>query len=90
MGTITSSWATYASKKWSTSGLSVTFQLQARYTGQSIANNTTTIQTRLRTVLNSGSGGGYPYKFTCSYCSTVSGSSMWYFATENITPNAKF
>lgn len=88
MGTITTSWATYASKKWSTSGLSVTFQLQARYTSQSIANNTTTIQTRLRTVLNSGSGGGYPYKFTCSYCSTVSGSSMWYFATENITTSS--
>lgn len=88
MGTITSTWETYASKKWSTSGLSVTFQLQARYTGQSIANNTTTIQTRLRTVLNSGSGGGYPYKFTCSYCSTVSGSSRWYFATENITTSS--
>lgn len=88
MATITTSWATYASKKWSTSGLSVTFQLQARYTSQSIANNTTTIQTRLRTVLNSGSGGGYPYKFTCSYCSTVSGSSMWYFATENITTSS--
>lgn len=88
MATITTSWTTYASKKWSTSGLSVTFQLQARYTGQSIANNTTTIQTRLRTVLNSGGGGGYPYKFTCSYCSTVSGSSIWHFATENITTSS--
>lgn len=78
MATITTSWVTYASKTFKPgTGLSVTFQLQARQTAQSVANNTSTIQTRLRSEINSGQGSGANYKFTCSYASSVSGSGLW-------------
>lgn len=86
MATLTQEWSTYASKTWSSgSNKSVTFQLQARYISQSISGNSSVIQTRLRSVRNSSSFGGYPYKFTCSYASTVSGSNMWTVQTEVIT-----
>ena len=87
MATLTTSWQSIASSTWNVSGYntSVTFYLDAKYSEQSVANNTTTIQTRLRSVLNSGSVSGSGYNFTCSYASTVSGSGVWYFATETIT-----
>ena len=89
MATITTSWVTYASKTFKPgTGLSVTFQLQARQTAQSVANNTSTIQTRLRSVINSGQGSGYNYKFTCSYASSVSGSGLWTLQNETITTSS--
>lgn len=89
MATITTSWVTYASKTFKPgTGLSVTFQLQARQTAQSVANNTSTIQTRLRSVINSGQGSGYNYKFTCSYASAVSGSGLWTLQNETITTSS--
>lgn len=89
MATLTQEWATYASKTWSSgSSKSVTFQLQARYISQSISGNSSIIQTRLKSVRNSSSFAGYPYKFTCSYASTVSGSSMWTVQTETITTSS--
>lgn len=85
MATLTREWETYASKTWTSGSNSVTFQLQARYVSQSVSSNSSVFQTRLRSVRNSSSFGGYPYKFTCSYASTVSGSSTWTVQTEVIT-----
>lgn len=89
MANITSSWTTVASKTWKSGNFSATFYLQARVNSQSIANNQSVIQTRLRSVRNSYTFSGYPYKFTCSYCTAISGNSMWTVETENIltSPN---
>lgn len=84
MATLTTSWQSIASYTWNQTA-QVTFYLDAKYSSQSIANNTTTIQTRLRSVLNSGSISGAGYNFTCSYANTVSGTGVWTFATETIT-----
>ena len=86
MATLTTSWANYAKWQWAPgTGFKITFYLDAKYSSQSIANNTTSVQTRLTSVVNSGSGSGSNYKFTCTYCSTVSGTGTWYFGSETIT-----
>ena len=84
MTTLSTSWQSIASYTWNQTA-SVTFYLDAKYSTQSIANNTTTIQTRLRSVLNSGGISGAGYNYTCSYAPTVSGSGTWNFETETIT-----
>jgi len=84
MANISSSWTTVASKTWKSGNFSATFYLQARVNSQSIANNQSVIQTRLRSVRNSYTFSGYPYKFTCSYCTSISGNSMWTVETKNI------
>lgn len=84
--TLTTNWQSVANSTWAPgTGLSVTFYLDAKYSTQSIANNTTTIQTRLRSVINSGYGNGYNYSFSCSYANTVSGSGLWTLSTTTIT-----
>ena len=84
--TLTTSWQAVASYNWQPgTGFSITFYLDAKYSSQSIINNNTTIQTRLRSVINQGSGSGYNYAFTCSYAPTVSGSGLWTLETETIT-----
>jgi len=84
MATLTTEWQTIKSYEWNQTAR-VTFCLDAKYTTQSITNNTTTIQTRLRSVLNSGSISGSGYNFSCSYAPTVSGDGVWTFETETIT-----
>lgn len=85
MATLTTSWTTYASASYSTGAATIKFSLQARYTSQSIANNTTAVQTRLRSDYTKGSSiSGAGYKFTCTYCNTLSGSGTWYFNDEVI------
>ena len=85
MATLTTSWQSFASASFSTGSSTVVFYLEARYTSQSTANNTTNVQTRLRSDLTSGYISGAGYKFTCTYASTVSGSGVWTFGDEVIT-----
>ncbi len=85
MATLTTSWQSFASASFSTGSSTVVFYLEARYTSQSTANNTTNVQTRLRSDLTSGYISGAGYKFTCTYASTVSGSGTWNFGDEVIT-----
>lgn len=86
MATLTTTWTTYATASFSTGSATIKFSLQARYTSQSIANNTTAVQTRLRSDFTKGSSiNGAGYKFTCTYCNTVSGTGVWYFSDEVIT-----
>lgn len=85
MATLTTSWQSIASAVWDFGDTKVTFYLDAKYSTQDIANNRTTIQTRLRSVLEYGWGNGYNYSFTCSYANSVSGTGIWYLATETIT-----
>lgn len=86
MATLTTSWQNIAS--WSYTfppGNTVYFYLDAKYSTQSIANNTTDIQTRLNCTLSGGSASGAGYTYTCSYAPTVSGSGTWNFENEIIT-----
>ncbi len=86
MATLTTSWQSFATASYTfTPGNTVTFYLEAKYSSQSIANNTTDIQTRLRSTLNWGSASGAGYNYTCSYANTVSGSGTWTFTNETIT-----
>lgn len=86
MATLTTSWKSYASASYSTGSATITFYLEAKYSSQSTANNTTDVQTRLRSAYTKGSSiAGAGYKFTCTYASTVSGSGIWYFSNETIT-----
>jgi len=85
MATLTTSWQSFASASFSTGSSTVVFYLEARYTSQSTANNTTNVQTRLRSDLTSGYISGAGYKFTCTYASTVSGNGVWTFGDEVIT-----
>lgn len=86
MATLTTSWQNIAS--WSYTfppGNTVYFYLDAKYSTQSIANNTTDIQTRLTSGMSGGSASGAGYNYTCSYAPTVSGSGTWNFENETIT-----
>lgn len=86
MATLTTSWKTYASSSFSTGAATVTFYLEAKYSSQNIAGNTTSVQTRLRSAITSGySIAGAGYKFTCTYAPTVEGSAVWNFGNEVIT-----
>lgn len=85
MATLTTSWKSYASASYSNGTATITFYLEAKYSSQSIANNTTNVQTRLRSAFTKGSSlRGAGYKFTCSYASTRSGSGVWAFEDEVI------
>lgn len=85
MATLTTSWQSIASASWDWGDTKVTFYLDAKYSTQDITNNRTTIQTRLRSVLEYGWANGYNYNFTCSYAPTISGTNLWNLATETIT-----
>lgn len=89
MATLTTSWQSFASSSFSTGSSTVVFYLEARYTSQSTANNTTNVQTRLRSDLTSGYISGAGYNYTCTYASTVSGSGTWNFGDEVITSGSK-
>ncbi len=85
MATLTTSWKSYASASYSNGTATITFYLEAKYSSQSIANNTTNVQTRLRSAFTKGNSlRGAGYKFTCSYASTKSGSGVWAFEDEVI------
>lgn len=85
MATLTTSWASYASASQTISGVTVTFYLEAKYSSQSTQNNTSVIQTRLRSTINAGGSlRGAGYYFSCSYCNTRQGTEIWTFANEVI------
>lgn len=83
---LTTSWQQIASYSYIPgTGFKSTFRLDARYTTQSIADNKTHIEVRLRSTVEAGSGSGYNYGFGASYCGTVSGSTRWTIENETIT-----
>ena len=85
MATLTTSWQSYASASYTASaGAKVTFYLEARYSSQNTANNTTTVYTRLRSTISGGTLRGAGYSFTCTYCDERSGTGVWTFENEVI------
>ena len=83
--TLTTSWQNIASYTVYPSGYTLTFYVDARYTSQSIANNTTTIETRLRSVASGSPWSSDYHTFECSYANTVSNHARWTYGTETIT-----
>ena len=85
MATLTTSWKSYASTSYTASaGAKVTFYLEAKYSSQNTANNTTTVYTRLRSTISGGTLRGSGYSFTCTYCDKRSGTGVWTFENETI------
>ena len=83
---LSTGWQHVAGYTWEPgTGFSVTFWLDALYTGQSVDGNYTHIETRLTSKINAGSGSGEKYSFSCSFAPTVSGTGRWYLENETIT-----
>lgn len=84
MATLTKSWKELDSATFTSGSFSVKFILEAKYSEQSITNNSTKVQSRLRSYVLKGSGSGTGYEFTCTYCDERSGSGKWTFEDEVI------
>lgn len=84
MANITTSWTNVASTTQTIGAMNISFYIDARVTSQDTANNKTTREIRFRSVVNSGSGSGSDYEFTCTGCTSKSGSAVWYFGDETI------
>ena len=85
MATIKTSWTNITSANVSlTGGFTMTLYLDARYLSQDMVTNTTTRETRLRSVITNGYASGSGYEFTLTDADTLSGSAVWNFATETI------
>lgn len=85
---LTKEWQNVALYEWNhSSGAKCTFYVDAKLsTDQSIVENKSLVDIRLRSVLGSYSSlSGSGYKFTCTNCPIVEGTGVWYFATETIT-----
>ena len=88
--TIGTSWTQVASKSATVNGATITFYLEAKRGTQSVANNTTPIDVRLRSVFSGYYMYSYGYSFSASYCTTKSSSSgQWNAATETILTGSK-
>ena len=65
--------------------ITVVYYLEARVVSQDIANNTTTRETRLRSVVTTErTARSYGYSFTLTDAETLSGTDLWTFKTETI------
>ena len=84
MAKLTKNWQEIDYSTFTSGSFSVRFYLEAKYSSQSITNNSTQVQTRLRSEVLKGSGSGTGYKFTCTYCDERSGSGKWTFEDEVI------
>lgn len=84
MANITTAWTEVAKKQTTVGAMTITFYIEARVTSQDTANNKTTREIRFRSDVNSGSGSGSDYEFTCTGCTSKSGSAVWYFGDETI------
>ena len=88
--TIGTSWTELASKSTTYNGAKVTFYLDAKRGTQSVANNTTPIDVRLRSVFSGNFLYTYGYSFSATYCTTKSSTSgQWNVATETILSGSK-
>lgn len=65
-------------------GFIAEFYIEGKYSTQSLENNTTTTQFRLRSKTIVGSGSGNNYNFRLDYANAVSGSGLWTVKNEVI------
>ena len=84
MATLNYNWQEINSWSFSYSGATVTFYVDAKLSSQSIAGNSSVIDTRLRSVLSGYYMQSSGYNFQLSGSGGTSGSGVWNFATETI------
>lgn len=77
-------WTNIASGSQTINGATLTYYLDAKLDSQSIANNTSSISTRARTVFSGYYMQSYGYSFSCTGCTTKSGSGVYNFTTETV------
>lgn len=79
------SWTTIASGSKTINGAVLTCYIEAKLNRQDASTKKSYIDTRLRTGLNSGASmSSYDYLFSCTGCTSKSGSGIWYFANETV------
>lgn len=79
-------WTEVGSWEWIPgTGFKIKFILEAKLNSQNVAENYSVVDTKLKSVINQGSGSGNNYYFWITGCSNpVSGNQTWYFASEDI------
>lgn len=77
-------WTTIGSGSFTSGGAVLTYYIEAKLNSQSIANNTSSISTRARTVFSGYYMQSYGYSFSCTGCTTKSGSGLYNFTTETV------
>ena len=79
-----SSWTTIGQGSQTINGATLTYYIEAKLNSQSIANNTSSVDTRARTVFSGYSMSSYGYSFSCTGCTTKSGSGLYNYTTETV------
>lgn len=78
------SWTTIGQGSQTINDATLTYYIEAKLSSQSIANNTSTINTRARTVFSGYYMRSYGYSFSCTGCTTKSGTGLYSFTTETV------
>ena len=79
-----SSWTTIGQGSQTINGATLTYYIEAKLNSQSIANNTSSISTRARTVFSGYYMQSYGYYFSCTGCTTSQGTGLYSFTTETV------
>ena len=79
------SWTTVASGTFTSNGATLQYYIQAKLNSQSIANNTSKVDIRARTKFTGYVMGGAGYSFSCTGCTTSSGSGVIYYNNSAYT-----
>lgn len=79
-----SSWTNIASGTFSSGGATLTYTIQARLDSQDIAANKSVVETRAKTAFSGNVMGGTGYEFTCTGCTSKSGSGVYYYSNETV------
>lgn len=79
-------WTTIGSGSFSSGGATLTYYIEAKLNSQSIANNTSSISTRARTVFSGYSMSSYNVHMSCTGCTPYNGnnSTIYYFGTRTV------
>ena len=79
-------WTTIGSGSFTSGGAVLTYYIEAKLNSQSIANNTSSISTRARTVFSGYSMSSYNVHMSCTGCTPYDGnnSTIYYFGTRTV------
>lgn len=78
------SWTNIASGSFELNQATLTFYIDAKLNSQSTSDNQSVIDTRMWTDFSGNQMGGAGYSFSCTGCSTVSGSGVYWYGDETI------
>ena len=78
------SWTNIASGSFTLNRATLTFYIDAKLNSQSTSDNQSVIDTRMWTDFSGNQMGGAGYSFSCTGCSTISGSGVYWYGDETI------